>query len=430
MILSKIKTSASLFLATITIVSGLASAPVNSQQVPNIQLPSTQVQAPFVYGEFNDQSSFKEWQKLRAVVSDNPAEVLKTQLNVIDLLFGNAEGNIEFVRKESYWNISDDFWFHMEPGQSKRKQDNLGLVNAGIASVSCFKDRPNDQIINQLCVNILKKQGYTLESFAKLPQWKRVEVYYKAKMAIYLSLQYQAGLRNSSKEVIAELDRLKIKRTTSVEMFFIDQSNQLGLGGVKTLAKIYKGMEGLSQKQILARIRQFGITDANNVFTGGYGQKIDLKPVPANLLRAAFSRVMWHNTRGTSTVFVSGHPWLNDVSRKWTFNMVTKDNPTLKAEIKEYVKENFKGVDFDKLKFSAVQVGDDNVTVQALNEKKVVFSKTMKVGPQFNNFTDQKVAFADPFRRITTLPQSQAEYNTMKVAAKNFLRDEFYQFVK
>jgi hypothetical protein len=410
------KRSASAILLALTVFTGIAANPAHSEGI--------------VYGEFNDPTMFKEWQKLRTSTSNDPKEVLKTQINIIDLLFGNAEGNIEFIRNEAYWNISDDFWFHMEPGQSKRKQDNLGLVNAGISSVSCFKDRPNDQIVNQLCVNLLKKQGYTLESFAKLPQYKRVEVYYKAKMAIYLSLQYQSGLRNGSKEIQAELNRLGIKRSTSIEMFFIDQTNQLGLGGAKQLAKIYKSLEKLDQKQLLARIRQYGISDADGVFTGGYGQKIDLKPVPAALLRAAFSRVMWHNTRGTDKVFASGHPWLNDVSRKWTFNMVIKDNPTLKAEIKEYVEENFKGVDFDKLKFSAVQVGDDNVTVQAFNDKKVVFSKTMKVGPQFNNFTDQKVAFADPFRRITTLPQSQEEYNLMKQASVNFLRDEFFQLVK
>jgi hypothetical protein len=410
------KRSASAVLLALTVFTGITANPANSEGV--------------VYGEFNDSSMFKEWQKLKAVTSDNPIEVLKTQLNVIDLLFGNAEGNIEYNRESGLWEINEDFWFHMEPGQSKRKQDNLGLVNAGLASVSCFKDRPNDTIINQLCVNVLKKEGLTLAQFGKLSQQERSDVYHKMKMAIYLSLQYQSGLRNSSKAIIKELDILKIKRTTSTEMFFIDQTNQLGLGGAKSLAKIYKSIDKLNHKQLLARIRQYGIMTEQGIFTGGYGQKIDLNNIPDSQLRSALSRVLWHNTRGTSKVFVSGHPWLNDVSRKWTYNTVLKDNPDLKAEIKSYITEKFGEQDMDKLRYSAVGLGEDKVIVQVFKDKQVLYTKTMAIGEQFHYFTDQKVAFADSLRRITTLPQSQEEYNAMKAASVPFLKDQFFQFLK
>ena len=401
----------SALILTVGVITGVNSQ-VNAQQI--------------TYGEFNDKSMFTEWQKLKASTSDNPAEVVKTKLNVIDLLFGNAEGNVVYNRTTQMWEISEDFWYHIEPGQSKRKSDNLGLVNAGIASVSCFKDRPNDQMVNQLCVNLLKKEGLTMATFAKLPVQERIAVYKKMKMAIYLSFQYQSGLRANSKAIIAELDALKIKRMTSTDMFFVDQVNQLGLGGAKSLAKIYKGLENLNQKQLLARIRTYGIMSREGIFTGGYGQKIDLNLVPASQLRAALSRVLFHNTRGTATVFSSGHPWLNDVSRKWTYNLVAKDHPTLKAEIKEYITETFGNQDFDKLKYSAVGQGEDRFIVQVFKDGKVLFSKMVSAGEFSHYFTDQKVAFADSFRRITTLPQSQQEYNAMKSQAVTFLNDVFY----
>jgi hypothetical protein len=410
------KRAITILLASVSIVTMNGINPAHSEGV--------------VYGEFNDSTMFKEWQKLKAVTSDSPTEVLKTKLNVIDLLFGNAEGNIEYNRENGQWEINEDFWFHMEPGQSKRKQDNLGLVNAGIASVSCFKDRPTDQVVNQLCVNVLKKEGLTLATFAKLPQAQRIEVYKKMKMAIYLSLQYQAGLRNNSKPMIAELDSLKIKRQTSTDLFFIDQTNQLGLGGAKQLAKIYKSLEKLNHKQLLARIRTYGIMTQDGIFTGGYGQKIDLNPIPDSQLRAALSRVLWHNTRGTATTFISGHPWLNDVSRKWSYNTVLKDYPDLKAEIKTYITETFGNIDQDKLKYSAVGQGEDKFIVQVFDGKKVLFAKVVMAGVNSHYFTDQKVAFADTLRRITTLPQSQIEYNDMKAASTEFLTEQFYSQIK
>jgi hypothetical protein len=227
------------------------------------------------------------------------------------------------------------------------------------------------------------------------------------------------------------LNNIGLKVSTSMSFFFVDQTNQLGLSGSKKLADIFKSLKSLNKSQLQSRIRQLGISSADGIVIGGYGQTIDIKTIPDDMLRVSLARVIWHTTNGSSTSFTSNHTWLDQSARRWTFSSFTRDRPGIKDEIKADIVKNHGPQNWDNILFSGIGIEEKSVIVQAFNkDKKVLFSKSYDItkSPSFHYFTQQKVAFLDCIRRVGTLPQSQTEYNSMKEASVKYFDNVFYNF--
>jgi hypothetical protein len=382
--------------------------------------------ASSIYEEFNDPELLTQWYQGFRSTSADPKELLKVQLSTLDLIFGNTEGNTTFNRGTKKWQIAYNLIMHNDPGFSARK-DGFGKVNTGIVSVNCFNNRPTDTLLKPVCANIFKNAGTTLEKVIAMPEAKRRNFFYNNKMAIVVGNQHLSQLRNQSAYIIDYLDNIGLGDvSTTIKLFYIDQVNQLGLAGAKKLADIDRTMIDLSHEELVARFRNLGIIDSEFQFLTGYGARIDFNNVPTSILRVAFARVMWHNTRGDVNNFESGHTWLNTYARAWTYQTLKKDYPDMEADIKEQITNELGAQNWNNYRFTATGGPEETIKVEVFNlANDIAFTANYK---PFNAhyYTDQKVATSDVMRRMAQIPQSQAIYDAMKADTNRFLTNVLY----
>jgi hypothetical protein len=378
------------------------------------------------FSEFNDPDLLTQWYSSYRTTSSNIEDLKKVQLTTLDLIFGNTEGNTTFNRSTKKWQLAYNLIMHNDPGFSARK-DSFGKVNTGIISVNCFNDRPKDTILKPVCDNIFKAAGVTLEQVIAMSETKRRDFFYNNKMAIVVGNQHLSQLRNQSAYITDYLDNVGLGGvSTTIKLFYIDQVNQLGLAGAKRLANIDAEMLPLSREDLISRFRGLGIIDSENIFLTGYNQRIDFNAVPTSMLRVAFARVMWHNTRGNVQYFESGHTWLNQYAREWTYSSLKKDYPDMEQYIKEQIEKSKGKQNWANYRFTATGGPEDTIIVEVFGpDGEIEFTSKYK---PFNAhyFTDQKVATSDVMRRLAQIPQSQAVYNAMKADTNRFLNKVYY----
>lgn len=382
--------------------------------------------ASSTYEEFNDPELLTQWYDSFRSVSNNPDELLRVQLTTLDLIMGNTEGNTTFNNSIKKWQIGYNLIMHTDPGFSARP-DGFGKVNTGIISVNCFKDRPKDTELKQVCQNVFNRAGTTLEKVIAMSESERRDFFYKNNLAIILGNQHLSSLRNQSAYIVDYLDNIGLGDiSTTAKLVYIDQVNQLGLAGAKKLADIDRALLELSREELIGRFRSLGIVDTEYMFLTGYGARINFKKVPTNILRIAFARVQWHNTRGDMTNFESGHTWLNNYAREWTYDSLKKDYPNLEKEIKAAIVNEYGAQDWKTYRFTATGSPDETIKVEVFNANNdVAFTKNYKP-KNAHYYTDQKVATSDIMRRIAQVPQSQVTYNAMKADTSRFLSNVFY----
>jgi hypothetical protein len=384
--------------------------------------------SPKVFGEFNDGTIIPNWYKLRSSTSDNPEDLLKVQFNIVDLLMGRNEGNFIYDEDTSKWYMSLDIVHSKDPGFT-RSQNGVGLANAGPASVNCFADRPEDQKLRPICATLFKQTGSSLSEFSKLDSAGRTDQFYKMKAGIYLGNLYQSVLRKNSQSIISILNSTGMGNlSTSLKLVYIDQSNQLGLGGATRLARLDKSYWSLTKADILKRIKGIGVGDSDGIFVTGQGQSINLNNIPLAMLRVAYARVQWHNGHGDLTNFSSGDRWLERAAKRWSFASLLKDSPKLKDEIKASIVSKSGEQDWSEVQFKATP---DNLTPSKVNIEvskgdTILFTAQHDLGSG-RNYQAVDVAFGDILRRIASLPQSQQEFNEMKQSSQEFLDKEYYQ---
>jgi hypothetical protein len=382
-------------------------------------------QGPKVFGEFNDGTIIPDWYKLYSSTSNDPTELIKVQFNIVDLLMGRSEGNFIYDPESVRWYMSKDIVHSKDPGFT-RSQNGVGLANAGPASVNCFADRPEDTILRPICTTLFKNTGSSMDEFAKLNNDGRTDQFYKMKAGIYLGNMYQSILRKNSKSIISTLNSTGMGGlSTSLKLVYIDQSNQLGLGGATKLARLDKSYWSLTKAQILSRLYGIGVGNKEGIFVTGKGESLDLNQVPLAMLRVAYARVQWHNGRGDLTHFVSGDKWLERAAKRWTFASLLKGQPNLKKEIMADIVKTYGEQDWTEVQFKGAKI-NDQIVVEVSNGDKKLFTSTYPIGSG-KEYYAVDVAFGDIIRRIASLPQSQAEFNMMKAASVSFLRDEYYQ---
>jgi hypothetical protein len=378
------------------------------------------------FSEFNDPELLTQWYSSYRTTSPNIEDLKKVQLTTLDLIFGNTEGNTTFNHNTKKWQLAYNLIMHNDPGFSARK-DSFGKVNTGIISVNCFDDRPKDTILKPVCDNIFKAAGVTLEQVIAMSETKRRDFFFNNKMAIVVGNQHLSQLRNQSAYITDYLDNVGLGGvSTTIKLFYIDQVNQLGLAGAKRLANIDAEMLPLSREDLISRFRGLGIIDSENIFLTGYNQRIDFNTVPTSMLRVTFARVMWHNTRGNIQYFESGHTWLNQYAREWTYSSLKKDYPDMEQDIKEQIEKSKGKQNWTNYRFTATGGPEETIIVEVFGPNGEI-EFTSKYKP-FNAhyFTDQKVATSDVIRRLAQIPQSQAVYNAMKADTKRFLNKVYY----
>jgi hypothetical protein len=383
-------------------------------------------QVPKVFGEFNDDTIIPNWYKLYSTTSENPIELIKVQFNIVDLIMGRNEGNFIYHPKTDKWYMSKDIVHSKDPGFTRSK-NGVGLANAGPASVNCFNNRPEDTILRPVCVTLFKDTGSSMGEFAKLDNDGRTDQFYKMKAGIYLGNMYQSILRKNSKSIISTLKSTGMGGlSTSLKLVYIDQSNQLGLGGATKLARLDKSYWKLTKAQILSRLFGIGIGNKEGIFITGKGESLDLNQVPLAMLRVAYARVQWHNGLGDLTHFKTSDKWLERAAKRWTFATLLKDQPNLKKEIMAEIVKSYGEQDWTEVQFNGTKI-NDQIAVEVSSGDKKLFTSTYPIGSG-KEYYAVDVAFGDIMRRIASLPQSQQEFNKMKASSIPFLRDEYYQF--
>jgi hypothetical protein len=395
--------------------------------------PSTQT-PPNKYGLVYRKGLIREWIDLGGDNSSGQA-LLKMKLHVIDLMLGGGEGNSGFDSKN--WYMTKNHTVHIDPGYTARP-DGFGRVNTGFVSVNCFMDRPTDQQIRKYCAEVFKYKGLSVAQVAAMNIDQLRDLYYETKLPILLGNDYAVGFKSNAESVLNKLNAAGLLADFSLteNLFFIDQANQLGLGGVSELIKEYKSLNktGADGKQIpptkeslLKSMQKLKIIGEDNIFYTGYGFPVNLNEVTRAQIQLAYSRVIYHNTRGSSTVFDSPQSWLTKAAHKWTYNSLKKDYPNMHTDIGTELKKIDPKVDLDNAFYGGIQKGDQ-IEVFAKVGTKIVVTKKYKPLGKSRAYTAAQVAFGDPFRRLSTLPQTSEQLDAMIKDTPRFLKEDFYGF--
>jgi hypothetical protein len=369
---------------------------------------------------FTDPKIIPEWINLKSSTSNNPKELLQVQMNLIDLLMAKSEGNAGYVESLDTFLASKASIYSEDPGFSKSGR---GLANAGFASVNCYNNRPIDTIMREVCTTLFKEVGSSMDEFLKLDEDGKTELFYKMKLGVYLGNMYQSILRKNAASMMQKLNAEGLGNTsTTVKLVFIDQSNQLGLGGATKLLRLYKSLLGIPKKDLLTKLSNIGFGNSQGVFVTGYGENINLSELPDDLLRLTYARIKWHNGSGTETNFDSTDKWLYRAAKRWTFGAFGRANP----EVKKQLIQEVGATDGRDLEFRAVKTDGDKLEVTVLKNDQTVLTKTY----DYQSTTIYKgvdVAGGDILRRIGTFAISQQQFNKMEPASRKFFTNYYYQ---
>jgi hypothetical protein len=378
---------------------------------------------PKKYGLVYRKGFIREWIDLGGDNSSG-ASLVKMKLHPIDLILGRGEGNVGFDSIKWYLTINQVV--HKDPGFTAR-EDGFGRVNTSFFSTNCFNDRPTDTQLRRYCSEVFKYKGLSISQVAAMDENQLRELFYETKLPIILGNDYLVGFKSNANGVIGKLSEAGFSNFSFTEnLFFLDQANQLGFGGVSELIDEY-GRLPSDKETLLKKLRDLKIVGEDNIFYTGYGYPIDLDEVTKQQIRLAFSRVTYHNTNGSSTVFDSPQSWLTRAAQKWSYNSLKKDYPDMHAQMQAELKKINPKADVDGAFYGGIQKGDQ-VEVFAKLGTKIVVTKKFKPLGKSRSYTAAQVAFGDPFRRLSTFPQSTEELDAMIKDTPRFLKDDFYGF--
>jgi hypothetical protein len=371
---------------------------------------------------FNDPKIIPEWISLRSSTSNNPKELLQVQLNLIDLLMAKSEGNAGYVESIDSFLASKASIFSEDPGFSG-SGNGSGLANAGFASVNCYANRPIDTIMREVCTTLFKEIGSSMDEFVKLDEDGKTELFYKMKLGVYLGNMYQSILRKNASSMMQKLQSEGLGNTsTTVKLVFIDQSNQLGLGGATKLLRLYNSLLGTPKKELLTKLNNIGFGSNQGVFVTGYGESINLNELPDDLLRLTYARIKWHNGSGTESNFNSTDKWLYRAAKRWTFGAYSRVN----VDVKKQLIQEVGSTDGRDLEFRAVKTDGDKLEVTVLKNDQTVLTKTYDY-QSTKIYKGVDVAGGDILRRIGTFAISQEQFNKMEPASRKFFKNYYYQ---
>jgi hypothetical protein len=367
------------------------------------------------YNVFNNDLIIKLWLNANTGTTDNLETINKAQITALDISFFRAEGNVKKKKKTS------NFDHHVDPGQSG-SYDGYGLVNAGGFSNNCFRDRNRDQFVSKVCQILFQKSKTNRTKVGAMSNQARRKYYIKYRFGLYLTKFHLISFKREGKIILQELDSNGLSNISTTEkIYFLDQLNQLGMSRTRKLIEVYKQVILLNKQEVLNRMESLGIATYDGyIYTAG-GQKISIDNTPLPIIKLAVAKVIFHN-QGTLDNFVPNVTWLEPTSKRWTYLQLTREYPQLNNYIIKALKKQNSKTSINNLQFHAKKINNYFQIEVKTRSNKVIY--TSQITSKYNiGFNQVDVPFLDALRRLTQIPQTEAQSNDLIKEAPEIVKN-------